>query len=210
MKNCIRPLQVLRKKHRKNQTEIAKYLGITRQTYAKIEQSEICVSSEHLIKLADLYQVSTDYLLERNVNPNPFEHTSTLTVYGYTGAILKDWFTGLEELSVNIPRPPEMNDPSAFGIIAKGTSLFAEGIRPGYLCIVSPAHPYQLGDVVFVKNKKGESCLKRFSGENPSWLYLEGFLPSCPQGMGGTFDESVEKEAIDTIAPIICVKRRYF
>lgn len=46
------------------QKEVAKYLSFTSSAYAKIERGERVLSFEVLIKLSNLYNVSTDYLLD--------------------------------------------------------------------------------------------------------------------------------------------------
>lgn len=48
------------------QTELAKYLNVTQTTYSKYELGKINISIETLIKLADFYGVSLDYLVGRN------------------------------------------------------------------------------------------------------------------------------------------------
>ena len=47
------------------QRTIAEYLGVSQNTYSQYERGVISVSPEILIKLADYFNVSVDYLLER-------------------------------------------------------------------------------------------------------------------------------------------------
>ena len=47
------------------QTELAKYLGVSQGTYSGYESGRVNIPLEALIKLADFYHVSVDYLLER-------------------------------------------------------------------------------------------------------------------------------------------------
>ena len=47
------------------QTALADYLGVRQTTYSKYELGRIEVPVEVLIKLADYYQVSLDYLVGR-------------------------------------------------------------------------------------------------------------------------------------------------
>lgn len=61
-------LKELRKENKKNQTEVAKVLNLTQQTYAKYELGNHEPSIYSLIKLADYYGVSLDYLVGRNFN----------------------------------------------------------------------------------------------------------------------------------------------
>ncbi|MBQ9963882.1 MAG: helix-turn-helix transcriptional regulator [Clostridia bacterium] len=51
------------------QKEIAAYLNVSQNTYSQYETGVISLTAEVLIKLADYYQVSIDYLLDRTDNP---------------------------------------------------------------------------------------------------------------------------------------------
>ena len=52
------------------QKDIAKYLNVSQNTYSQYETGIIALTAEVLIKLADYYNVSIDYLLDRTNNPN--------------------------------------------------------------------------------------------------------------------------------------------
>lgn len=54
------------------QTYVAEQLGIRQTTYSKYELGKILVPIDMLIKLADLYQVSLDYLVGRSSSPKRF------------------------------------------------------------------------------------------------------------------------------------------
>ncbi len=60
----------LREDHDMNQTQVAKILGMSQTGYSKYETGENDISTQILIKLADLYDVSVDYLLDRTDNPS--------------------------------------------------------------------------------------------------------------------------------------------
>ncbi len=53
-----------------NQTEVAKMLGMSQTGYSKYETGENDIPTDILIKLADFYDVSVDYLLNRTNNPD--------------------------------------------------------------------------------------------------------------------------------------------
>ena len=55
----------LREDHDKTQREMAEYLNIKQTTYSKYELGKINVPIEMLIKIADYYDVSLDYLVGR-------------------------------------------------------------------------------------------------------------------------------------------------
>lgn len=58
-------LKQLRSEKQILQKDIAKYLEVTVRTYQYYESGELEPDLEKLVKLADLFKVSTDYLLGR-------------------------------------------------------------------------------------------------------------------------------------------------
>lgn len=52
------------------QKEIAAYLNVSQNTYSQYETGVISITAEILIKLANYYNVSIDFLLDRTNNPN--------------------------------------------------------------------------------------------------------------------------------------------
>lgn len=52
------------------QTYVAEQLGIRQTTYSKYELGKILVPIDMLIKLADFYNVSLDYLVGRSNRPD--------------------------------------------------------------------------------------------------------------------------------------------
>ena len=59
----FRRIRELREDRDLTQTALADYLGVRQTTYSKYELGRIEVPVEVLIKLADYYQVSLDYLV---------------------------------------------------------------------------------------------------------------------------------------------------
>ncbi len=55
------------------QREIAAYLNVSQNTYSQYENGVIALTAEVLIKLADYYNCSVDYLLDRTNDPKPAE-----------------------------------------------------------------------------------------------------------------------------------------
>ncbi len=48
-----------------NQTTLAEYLSVSQRTYSRYETGERSIPIEVLSRLADYYNVSVDYLIER-------------------------------------------------------------------------------------------------------------------------------------------------
>lgn len=59
----------LREDHDLTQTQMGEILSCSQRVYSNYERGEIDLPTATLIKLADYYNVSTDYLLNRTDNP---------------------------------------------------------------------------------------------------------------------------------------------
>lgn len=64
-------LEDLRIDNDKTQIEIAKHLNLNRNVYWRYEKGEREIPVWAVVKLADLYNTSTDYLLGRTNDPAP-------------------------------------------------------------------------------------------------------------------------------------------
>lgn len=63
----------LREDHDLTQTQMGEILSCSQRVYSNYERGEIDLPTATLIKLADYYNVSTDYLLNRTDNPKMVE-----------------------------------------------------------------------------------------------------------------------------------------
>ena len=66
----FRNLRSIREDRDYKQREIAEVLNVSQNTYSQYETGVIALTAEVLIKLADFYGVSIDYLLDQTNNPN--------------------------------------------------------------------------------------------------------------------------------------------
>lgn len=64
-------LRLLRTQKKLTQEDVAKIIGVARTTYAMYEQNSREPDNDTLQKLADFFEVSTDYLLGRTDDPTP-------------------------------------------------------------------------------------------------------------------------------------------
>jgi len=55
-----------------SQKDIAKHLNVKQSTYSRYETSDINIPTDILIKLADFYNTSVDYLIGRTDEKNPY------------------------------------------------------------------------------------------------------------------------------------------
>ena len=63
-------LRAIREDRDIKQKQVAEILNVSQNTYSQYETGVISLTAEVLIKLADYYNVSIDYLLDRTDNPN--------------------------------------------------------------------------------------------------------------------------------------------
>ncbi len=69
MRNRIKDL---REDHDLTQQRVADAIGITQRKYSYIETGTQALTDELLVKLADFYNTSVDYLLMRTNNPSRY------------------------------------------------------------------------------------------------------------------------------------------
>ena len=65
-------IRALREDHDWNQTELAKRLGMSQTGYSKYETGENDIPTEILVKLAEFYHTSVDYLLDLTDQREPY------------------------------------------------------------------------------------------------------------------------------------------
>lgn len=71
MRNYQR-IRDLREDRELNQTQFAKILGMSQTGYSKYETGENDIPTEILLKMADYYQTSIDYMLGRTNVKKPY------------------------------------------------------------------------------------------------------------------------------------------
>ena len=72
MSSYYRRLRDLREDHDLSQKQVADYLGIHQTQYSRYERGSFAIPTDLLIRLADLYKTSTDYILGRTDDPKPY------------------------------------------------------------------------------------------------------------------------------------------
>lgn len=83
-------LKELRTEKKLKQLEVANFLGITSQAYGNYESGKRQPDPENLLKLADYFNVSVDYLLGRENQQIQFlnfrtAHKDCIVVYNHSG-----------------------------------------------------------------------------------------------------------------------------
>lgn len=69
VRKMYRRIRDLREDRDLNQTQVARILGMSQTGYSKYETGENDLPTSVLIKLADFYGVSIDYILNQTDNP---------------------------------------------------------------------------------------------------------------------------------------------
>ena len=72
VKMYFKRLKILRINAGLKQTDIADILGIQQTVYSRYERGFQTIPLHFLVKLADFYNTSTDYLLNRTNKKNPY------------------------------------------------------------------------------------------------------------------------------------------
>ena len=75
-------IKELRKKENLNQTNLAHRIGVSQSALSYWERGDYEPDNDTLIKLADIFNVTIDYLLGRTDNPSP-ERDPTLDDFTY-------------------------------------------------------------------------------------------------------------------------------
>ncbi len=73
MDNYYRRLRDLREDHDLFQKDVAEYLGIRTNQYMRYEKGYRDIPTDLLRRLAQLYNTSTDYILELTDDPRPYK-----------------------------------------------------------------------------------------------------------------------------------------
>lgn len=67
-------IRALREDNDLKQREVAAVLGVSQNTYSQYETGVIAFTDQVLLKLADYYGVSVDYLMDRTNIKTPYEN----------------------------------------------------------------------------------------------------------------------------------------
>ena len=80
-------LRSLREDHDFTQVFVAEYLNVQQNTYSQYESGKRQIPIEALIKLADLYETSTDYILGRTEVSKPYPRICFIAIFCYVSLI---------------------------------------------------------------------------------------------------------------------------
>ncbi len=175
-------LKELRKKRGLYQKDIANYLEVDRTTYVKYETGASEPDTETLSKLADLFNVSLDFLVGRD-DIEEISPTSTglrIPVYGNTAAGIP--ITAIEDFDSDNPDDwEEISDTMArngqyIALRIKGDSMEPR-MKTGDVVIVRIQPYVDNGDVAIVRVNGDEATCKKIK-KTPEGLWLISTNPN--------------------------------
>lgn len=135
-----------------------------------------------------------------------FSETSTLPHIGFAKCGIDGW-ADATHVATPLPAPEGFDDPDAFYVTAKGQSMLPEGIRDGWLCLVSPATPFKEGDRIWLKDRQGKQALKRLVRQSDTSLLLRGWQPLFDRRQD-SFEDERFLSGLDAAYPVVAVFRQ--
>jgi len=125
--------------------------------------------------------------------------------HGFATCSVQGWGKDQPDLPA-LPLPSFINDPRAFYVTARGSSMRPEGIQEGDHCLVTPAQDICEGDRIWIKDKGGSTSIKRLEKMTGKSLKLRGWMPP-EDGKQQSFDEERLSNYVDQAYPIAAVFR---
>lgn len=165
---------------------------------------------DSLIHLAEAGGVSLSWLVygTQDDQTTPASHRThrEIPVRGFAECGLQGWYN---EVPYRISTALDWPDPALFAVVAAGHSMAPEGIHPGFICLASPNTRPQKGDAVLIRRNDKTSTIKVYQREDKDWLYVSGWLDAEKPGVAQMpYTDQIKRTGIETLAPIVMVKRR--
>lgn len=189
-------LKFLRTEKGESLEKIAKYLNVTIQTISNYENEKRDMTPDTILKLADYFEVSTDYLLcktdIRNNIANSNKRVYMCPVYGQISAGQPNWAEECIEGRL-------MLDPDLMGIVNPEEHFFLRVngesmnkiVRNGAFALIHKQDSVENGEIAVVLVNGYDATLKKFTRQG-DLIILE------PQSN----DNSFETQVYDKNTPI--------
>lgn len=180
-------LRIARERKNLKQTQVKERTGINNKTLSGWENGLSEPDSESLKILANLYEVSTDWLLGRTDNPKPFPpETFTKDDFVYLPVLgrIKAGYNLIAEQNIigysPVPKN-EVKDGEYFFLEVTGDSMIEEGIREGSRVLVRKQNYVENGKIAVVLVNGDEATLKRVYYQNDGKnVILQAANPRIP------------------------------
>jgi len=160
-----------------------------------------------IISMAKSGGVSTEWLIsgESQNNDNEGKKSASMNIYGFAETKQQGWY---EEVPWQISSTLDWPDPDIFAVVTVSNSMKPEGIHKGHLCICSPATKPIKNDAVYIRKNDGTSSIKKYNREEGKWIHISGYFDKDDCDNQVKYEEQLNKEVIEQIAPVIYIKRR--
>lgn len=165
-------LRIARERKNLKQTQVKERTGINNKTLSGWENGLSEPDSESLKILANLYEVSTDWLLGRTDSPKPFSpETFTKDDFVYIPVLgrIKAGYNLIAEQNIigysPVPKN-EVKDGEYFFLEVTGDSMIEERIREGSRVLVRKQNYVDNGKIAVVLVNGDEATLKRVYYQN--------------------------------------------
>lgn len=170
-------LKLIRKSKGLTQSDVAKFVGTSQNNYSYWENGKVKIDNATLLKLADFFGVSVDYLLGHDTS----EEEKRIHAIGGFNVPDKYLIPVVGQVVAGKPiESPEniegyvyieqKNAQDYFALRVSGDSMINAGIVPGSLLIVHKQNTANNGDII-VASIDGESTVKRYK-ENAGAVFL--------------------------------------
>lgn len=180
-------LKDVRKSKGLTQQDVAKYVGISQNNYSYWENGKVKIDNDSIKKLADLFNVSVDYLLGRDTPAHTLDNAYTpdaIVPFPVIGTIKAGYDGTVEELStgdlISIPIEMLCGRPASdyFVLQVRGNSMYPK-ILDGDRVLVLRTDSVDSGTTAIVLYNGDEATIKKVVysvGEN--WVDL---VPNNPE-----------------------------
>jgi repressor LexA len=153
-------LKDLREERGMSQAELAKLVGVTRAAVGMYEQGKRSPDYDTLRRFAEVFMVSTDYLLGLPDEAIPVGPTVRLPIVGVIRAgepiYAEENLEGYEEVPAD-----QVRDGRYFFLRVNGDSMIESRIQDGDLVLVREQNTVANGEIAVVMVNAEEACLKR-------------------------------------------------
>jgi repressor LexA len=170
MKELGNRLRILRITRGMTQNDMAKLLGVTRQTWQAWEAGTNTPRHETLIWLANYFQKSIDYLLEGKSS----DKTVSVKILGVIKA--GEAILAVEDVQQTIEVPESMIEPGSnyFALKVIGDSMQDLGIREGMTVLVRKQDTIEDGDIAVVMVDEENATIKKVYRANGYLILIPG------------------------------------
>lgn len=197
-------LKAARKAKGLTQVEVARAIGLTQNGYSYWENGKAKIDRDQLLKLANLFDVSVDYLLGNTTTTNTGSKIVRIPVLGSIPAGIP--LEAIEEIIdwEEIPESMCAGGKEYFALEVKGDSMWPDYL-PGDVVIVCKTPCFESGDVCVVYVNGYDATLKQVKSQDDGSMTLVPRNQSYPPR---TYSKEEVMELPISIAGVVVELRR--